>query len=261
MSLLAGRQVLVTGVLTERSLAFAVAAAIQRERGEVILSARPDAHRLVGRVSQRLPRAPIAVVPLDVADPDSRASAREQVTDEWGHLDGIVHSIAFVPPGALGGHFLDAAEGDVLATMQVSAISMRDLAHDFLELLKKAPTGAALVGFDFDAAVAWSDYDWQGVAKAALESINRYLAAHLGAFRVRANLVASGPLSTPAGIAVPNHEQYMRFWDSQAPLGWTDDARSAVADAAVFLLSDLSRAVTGTILHADGGVHAIRRPD
>ena len=117
--------------------------------------------------------------------------------------------------------------------------------------------GGSLVGLDFDATVAWPSYDWMGVAKAALESVSRYLARDLGPQRRPRQPVAAGPIRTAAASGVPGFDELESPWAEQAPLGWEVDDPTPVADAALFLLSDLARATTGEIVHVDGGVHAI----
>ena len=117
--------------------------------------------------------------------------------------------------------------------------------------------GGALVALDFDASVAWPAYDWMGVAKAALEATGRYLARDLGPQAVRVNLISAGPLATVAASGIPGFDRLAGAWQGQAPLGWDAEDPRPVADAACFLLSDLSRAITGELLHVDGGFHAM----
>jgi enoyl-[acyl-carrier protein] reductase I len=110
---------------------------------------------------------------------------------------------------------------------------------------------------DFDAQVAWPVYDWMGVAKAALEAVNRYLARDLGPRGVRVNLVSAGPLGTLAARGIPGFSELAAAWQRQAPLGWDVEDPAPVAGAVLFLLSDLARGVTGEVLHVDGGFHAM----
>lgn len=256
MPLLEDKRVLVTGVLTEGSIAFAVAAAAQREGAEIVLSGFGRGLRITERIAQRLPQ-PADVLELDVNRPEHIEAVAQALDERWGRLDGVLHAIAFAPPDALGGHFLQTPTESALTAFQTSAFSMKALAAGLLELLERAPNGGSIVGLDFDASLAWPVYDWQGVAKAALESISRYLARDLGPRGIRSNLVAAGPLSTVAAQNIEGFEALANVWTEQAPLGWDLDDPSPVADACVFLLSDLARAITGEILHVDGGVHAI----
>jgi enoyl-[acyl-carrier protein] reductase I len=118
-------------------------------------------------------------------------------------------------------------------------------------------TGASVVGLDFDGTRAWPVYDWMGVAKAGLESLTRYLAKELGPKGIRVNLVASGPVRTIAAKSIPGFAAFEEQWGDHAPLGWDVHDATPAADAAIALFSDLLKATTGHVLHADGGVHMI----
>jgi enoyl-[acyl-carrier protein] reductase I len=177
------------------------------------------------------------------------------VRERWDRVDGVLHSIAFAPRDAMGGHFLTTSTESAVAAFQTSAYSFKALAVAMADLYP--PEGAAIVGLDFDAQVAWPVYDWMGVAKAALEATSRYLARDLGPRRVRVNLVSAGPLGTIAARGIPGFAALAGAWERQAPLGWDTEDAGPVAGAVCFLLSDLSRGVTGEILHVDGGFHAM----
>jgi enoyl ACP reductase len=253
--LLDGKRLLITGVLTEKSIAYAVADRAVAEGAEVVLTGFGRGLRITERMAKRLPDEP-DVVELDVNDPDHISALAASLDERWGSLDGVLHAIAFVPPDALGGNFLTAPSESAVEAFRTSAFSLKALAAGLLPLLE-SDGGGAVVGLDFDASRAWPSYDWAGVSKAALESVSRYLARDLGPRGVRCNLVAAGPLNTMAAKSIDGFEDLAGIWEHTAPLGWDLDDPSAVADACLFLLSPLSRAVTGTILHADGGVHAI----
>ena len=139
--------------------------------------------------------------------------------------------------------------------VEVSAYSLKVLAAAFAPLLAKGG-GGSIVGFDFDATVAWPGYDWMGVAKAALESLARYLARDLGPSGIRVNLIAAGPISTVAARSIPSFERFESVWNERAPLGWDVRDSEAVARACVALLSDWFPRTTGEIVHVDGGFHA-----
>jgi meromycolic acid enoyl-[acyl-carrier-protein] reductase len=252
--LLAGKRILVTGVVNRRSIAFAIAERAQQEGAEVLLTSFGRVKRMTERSAERLPEPP-DVLQLDVNEDGHLLSLRATLAERWGGVDGAVHAIAFAPPDALGGNFLATPRGSAGTAFETSAYSLKALAESLAPLMEEA--GGSLVGLDFDAAVAWPSYDWMGVAKAALEAVNRYLARDLGPRGVRANLIAAGPIRTAAASGVPGFEDLESIWDEMAPLGWAVDDPAPIADAALFLLSDLSRAVTGEILHVDGGVHAI----
>jgi enoyl-[acyl-carrier protein] reductase I len=208
---------------------------------------------LVARIAKRLPAEP-PVIELDVTDPDQLASFADRVREHVDGLDGVVHSIANAPQGALGGNFLNTSWEDVSRAVQVSTFSLKSLAIAALPLM---PDGGSIVGLDFDASVAWPGYDWMGVAKAGLESCARYLARDLGPQRVRVNLVAAGPLKTMAAKSIPGFEKFEDVWAQRAPLGWDIANPEAAARACVALLSDWFPATTGEIVHVDGGVHAV----
>ena len=253
--LLQAKRILVTGVLTDDSLAYAVAHLAQTEGADIVLTGAGRGLSLTRRVAKHLPHPP-DVVPLDVTVPAELEACREDLTSRWGALDGIVHSIAFAPPACLGGGFLDAGWDDVKVALEVSAYSLKVLAAGFRPLLQAAG-GGSVVGFDFDATVAWPGYDWMGVAKAALESTARYLARDLGPDRIRVNLVAAGPIRTMAAKSIPGFSRFEDVWDERAPLGWDVRDPVPVAKACVALLSDLFPATTGEVVHVDGGYHAM----
>jgi enoyl-[acyl-carrier protein] reductase I len=254
-ALLEGKRILVTGVLTDDSIAYGVAELAQREGAEIVLSNFGRGLALTRRVAKHLPDPP-DVLELDVTAPEQIEAVAAQLGQRWGALDGVLHSIAFAPQSCLGGGFMGAPWDDVSVAVHVSAYSLKALTAGLLPLLKAAG-GGAVVGLDFDAAVAWPGYDWMGVAKAALESTARYLARDLGQFKVRVNLVAAGPVRTIAAKAIPGLSVFEEVWGERAPLGWDINDSSAVAKACVALLSDLFPATTGEIVHVDGGFHAM----
>ena len=252
MGILDGKRILVTGVLTDASIAFHVARVAQEQGATVVLTAFPRPS-LVQRIAKRLP-APAPVIELDVTDVGQLESLAARVGEHTGGLDGVVHSIGNAPQGALGGNFLATPWEDVAKAVHVSAFSFKSLAMAVLPLMTD---GGSVVGLDFDASVAWPGYDWMGVAKAGLESCARYLARDLGPRRIRVNLVAAGPLKTMAAKSIPGFEKFEDVWAERAPLGWDNANPEAAARACVALLSDWFPATTGEIVHVDGGVHAV----
>jgi enoyl-[acyl-carrier protein] reductase I len=252
MGILAGKRILVTGVLTDSSIAFHVARVAQQEGATVVLTGFGRLS-LVERIAQRLPSPP-PVLELDVTDPGHLGSLAERVRGHVDGLDGVMHSIANAPQAALGGNFLNTEWGDVAAAVHVSTFSLKALAIAALPLLGN---GGSIVGLDFDASKAWPGYDWMGVAKAGLESCARYLARDLGPQRIRVNLVAAGPLRTMAAKSIPGFDGFTELWPERAPLGWDVADPEPAARACVALLSDWFPATTGEIVHADGGVHAV----
>lgn len=253
--LLADKKLLVTGVLTPSSIAFAVARVAQEQGAEVVLSSFGRARSITERSAKRLPDPP-DVVELDATDPVHLATVRDELDRRWGRVDGVVHAIGFAPEACLGqDDGLFAATWDEVATaLQVSTYSLPALAGGLRPLLGR---GASIVGLDFDARLAWPSYDWMGVAKAGLESAARYLARDLGPDGVRVNLVSAGPLRTAAARSIPGFSRFEDVWDDRAPLGWDIADAEPAAKAVVALLSDWFPATTGEIVHVDGGAHAI----
>jgi enoyl-[acyl-carrier protein] reductase I len=254
--ILEGKRLLITGVITKDSIAFHAAEQAQREGASVLLTSFGRVRRLTERAAGRLPE-PVDVLELDANEPTDLTAVADEVGNRWGGLDGVLHAIAFAPEDAIGGKFMTAPAESAVEAFRTSAFSLKALAGELAPLM---PRGGSVVGLDFDASVAWPIYDWMGVAKAALESVSRYLARELGPAGVRVNLVAAGPLGTVAARGISGFEQLASLWPRQAPLGWDIGDPSPVAAAICFLLSDYSRAITGEIIHVDGGFHAVGAP-
>ena len=277
--LLEGKRLLVTGVLTRGSIAYSVAERAQQEGAEVILTGFGRTRRMTERAAAKLPSPP-EVVELDVNSAEDLAAL-----SSLGRIDGALHAIAFAPGDSLGGNFMSAPPESAEIAFRTSAFSFKALAGALAPLMGNKEQGSAaasdsqdasdspaasdsaapspagsLVALDFDASVAWPVYDWMGVAKAALESVSRYLARDLGVSGVRVNLISAGPIETPAAGGIPGFDRLAGLWGQQAPLGWDTRDPSPVADAVCFLLSDLSRGMTGEIVHVDGGFHAMGAP-
>ena len=251
-----GKRLLITGVLTKGSIAYSVAERAQQQGAEVLLTGFGRTRRMTERAAARLPDPP-DVLELDVNNPDDFEALVAELRERWGTVDGVLHAIAFAPGDALGGNFMSAPPESAELAFRTSAYSFKALADALVPLMDG---GGSIVGMDFDATVAWPVYDWMGVAKAALESVSRYLARDLGDQGVRVNLVSAGPVETPAAQGIPGFEQLAGLWEKQAPLGWEPSDPAPVADAVLFLLSDGARAITGEILHVDGGFHAMGAP-
>jgi len=251
--LLQDKRLVITGVLTDSSIAYSVARLAQEEGAEIVLTSFGRARRITERVAKRLPQPP-EVIELDVSSEADLAALTDDLRRRWGRVDGALHSIGFAPESCLGGGFVDAPWDDVAVALQVSAYSLASLTR----ALKPVMTdGGSIVGLDFDNRQAWPAYDWMGVAKAALESTARYLARDLGRDGVRVNLVCAGPLRTVAARGVPGFDHFEDVWSQRAPLGWDLRDPEPVAKACVALLSDWFPATTGEMVHVDGGFHAI----
>jgi enoyl-[acyl-carrier protein] reductase I len=256
MGILDGKKILITGVLTDDSIAFHTARQAQLEGAAIILTSFGRALSLTSRTARRLPDPP-DVLELDVANPSHFVRVVEVLNERFGRLDGLVHSIAFAPDSCLGKGVLEAEWADVARTLEVSTYSLKSLTRAMLPLFKAAG-GGAIIGYDFDATIAWPGYDWMGVAKAALESLARYLARDLGSSNVRVNLISAGPLRTMAAKSIPGFSRFEDVWDDRSPLGWNVSAdHEAVARTGIALLSDFFSKTTGEIIHVDGGFHAI----
>lgn len=253
--LLTGKRLLVTGVLDPRSIAFHVAALAQQEGAEVVLTGFGRGRRITEASARRLPDPP-DVLELDVTVPADVEAVGDELARRWGALDGVVHAVAFAPASCLGGGFLTAPWEDVATALHVSTYSLAALGSGLAPLLAGSGS-ASVVGLDFDASVAWPNYDWMGVAKAGLESAARYLARDLGPSGVRVNLVAAGPLHTVAARSIDGFGGFEDVWRARAPLGWDARDPSPVARAVCLLLSDWAGGITGEVVHVDGGAHAV----
>jgi meromycolic acid enoyl-[acyl-carrier-protein] reductase len=253
MGLLDGKRLLITGVITDASIAFAVAREAQLQGAEVVLTGY-GRMSLVERVAKRLPK-PAPLVQLDVTSADDLAALADRVREHVDGLDGVLHSIGFAPASCLGDNFLDAPYSDVATAVEVSAFSFKSLAVATLPLFGEA--GGSILGLDFDARTAWPAYNWMGVAKAALESTSRYLARELGPRNIRVNLIAAGPVRTMAAKSIPGFSTFEDAWGTRAPLGWDIHDATPVARSCVGLFSDWFPATTGELIHVDGGFHAM----
>ncbi|GII02779.1 enoyl-ACP reductase FabI [Planobispora takensis] len=251
MGILDGKTLLVTGVLTDASIAFHVARVAQEQGANVVLTGF-GRMSLVQRTARRLPDPGTRVVELDVTDEGHLADLGDRLGVD--RLDGVLHAIAFAPEAALGGNFLDTSWAEVSTALHVSTYSLKALGVACAPLM---PAGGSIVGLDFDATVSWANYDWMGVAKAGLESCSRYLARYLGPRGIRVNLVAAGPLRTVAARGIPGFAGVEASWDARSALGWKADDCEPVARACAALMSDWFPATTGEVVHVDGGFHAM----
>jgi len=265
MGLLEGKNIVITGVLTDASLAFRSAQLAIDEGADVVLTGAGRALRLTERTARKLivpdghpAGTGIDVFELDVTVPEHGDAVRAALTHKWGRVDGVLHAIGFAPEACLGDDFMAAQWDDVATAMHISTYSLKMLADAFSPLMM-APrgSGGSFVGLDFDNSQAWPAYNWMGVAKSALQSVSRYLAKELGPHGIRTNLVAAGPVKTMAAKSIPGFALFEDKWDGLAPLGWDVQDPEPVARAVVALLSDWFPATTGEIVHVDGGYHAV----
>lgn len=260
--LLEGKTILVTGIITDSSIAFHTARVAQEQGANVIITGF-DRLRLIDRIAQRLPQPVKPAISLNVQDEDDLAALAERVREVAPQgIDGVVHSIAFAPRSCLGNPFLDAPWSDVAKALEVSAYSYAALAKALLPVLND---NASIVGMDFDPARAVPFYNWMGVSKATLESVNRFVAKEVGGRGIRSNLVAAGPIKTLAAKAIagtatgPADEmnKLNTAWDERSPIGWNVDDPEPVAKTVCTVLSDWLPATTASIVYVDGGAHAM----
>jgi enoyl-[acyl-carrier protein] reductase I len=252
--LLENKRLLITGVLTPQSIAFATAQICQEQGAEVVLTSFGRAMSLTERSAKRL-ATPVDVLEMDANDPEHLGAVHDELAHRWGRLDGFLHAIAFAPQDALGGNFLHTPWESVQTAFHTSAYSLKAIAAAMLPLMKES--GGSIASLDFDATVAWPIYDWMGVCKAGLEAVSRYLARDLGPYGIRVNTISAGPLRTTAAKGIPGFEQIADAWSSRAPLGWDTSDPAPVAKAIAFLFSDFSVGMSGEMVHVDGGFHAI----
>lgn len=256
--LLDKKRILITGVLTRQSIAFHIAKRVQEEGAEIILTGGPGkSSRLTEKVAQKLEPVPL-VIPMDVIWDEQIENVRDEIIKRWGKFDGLLHSIAYAPPGCLGSNFVETSWDDMSRAFRISSYSLASLGRVFAPYME----GGSIASMDFDASVVWAYYNWMGVCKAGLESISRYMAYELGRkYGIRVNCISSGPLKTIAAKGIPEFKSFEKLWSERAILEWslTDDALQ-VANLAVFLFSDLSKKITGEKIHVDGGFHIMGSP-
>jgi len=254
MGLLDGKNVVITGVLTDASMAYSTAQIAIEEGANVVLTGAGRGLALTRRTARKLPGgADIPVFDLDVTVPDHVERVRSEVGAALGRVDGVLHSIGFAPQSLLGDDFMGATWDDVAVALHISTYSLKTLADAFVPLMTD---GGSIVGLDFDNSVTFPAYNWMGVAKSALQSLSRYLARELGPRGIRCNLVAAGPVRTMAAKSIPGFALFEDIWDDRAPLGWDINDPTPVGKACVALLSDWFPATTGEIVHVDGGFHS-----
>jgi len=253
--LLEGKRLVITGVLTDDSIAWHAARVALEQGAEVVLTGFGRGIRLTERSAKRLPAEP-DVIELDINEPAHVTAMAADLDSRWGAVDGALHAIAYAPDDALGGAFLDTPAESAATAFLTSAYSYKTLAVGLRPLMQRAG-GGSLVALDFDNSQAWPAYDWMGVAKSALQSVTRYLARDLGADKIRVNAVSAGPLGTVAAKSIPGFSQFQHVWDERAPLRWDVSNPDPVAKMVAVLLSDWAPMTTGEIVHVDGGFHAM----
>jgi enoyl-[acyl-carrier protein] reductase I len=250
--LLEGKNFLVTGAANSRSIAWSVALAVKREGGSVALTYQAERlRRRVGALAAKLGGAPM--IELDVSDDEAVRQAIDELARTMPVLDGMVHSIAWAPAHDLQGNFVETTRDGFAQANDISSYSLIATAREARRLMTR---GGAIVTMTY--AGSWRvvpNYNVMGPAKASLESAVRYLAADLGPEGIRVNAISAGPIATVAARTIKDFSGMLDLLESHTPLR-RNVTTEEVADATVFLLSDLSRAITGEVVHVDAGAHA-----
>ncbi|ORI22548.1 NADH-dependent enoyl-ACP reductase InhA [Rhodococcus sp. 1168] len=269
--LLEGKTILITGIITDASIAFHAAAMAQEQGAKVIITGF-DRLRLIDRIAKRLPNEVPPAIELDATNEEHLSALADRIREVAPEgIDGVLHSIAFAPRTLMGPDakpFLEGPGPDAARAFEISAWSYASLARAVLPVMNE---GGSIVGMDFDPRTSMPYYNWMGVAKAALESVNRYVAREVGAAKkIRSNLVAAGPIKTLAAKAIAGTatgdatkmNQLNDYWSGSAPIGWDVDNPTVVAKSIVALLSDWLPGTTGSIVYVDGGAsHNTWLPD
>lgn len=255
MGFLTGKKLLITGVISNRSIAYGIAKACHREGAELAFTYVNERYR--GRIEDFAKEfGSDIVLPMDVGSDEQIAAVVEELGKRWGGLDGFVHSIGFAPREAIAGDFLEGLSREAFQiAMDISAYSFPALAKACLPLMKgRKASVLALTYIGSDRVVP--NYNTMGLAKAALESSTRYLAASLGKEGIRANAVSAGPIKTLAASGIKDFGKLLHVMEGAAPLGRSVTTEE-VGNTAAFLLSDLSSGITGDVIFVDAGFHAM----
>ena len=251
--LLSGKRGLVMGVANERSLAWGIARAAAAHGGELAFTYQGEAlAKRVGPLAESVGSA--LVLPCDVTDDDSMAAVFDTVGERWGGLDFLVHAIAFSDKDELKGRYVDTTAENFARTLQISCYSFTALCRRAVPLMGD---GGSLLTLSYAGAErVVPHYNVMGVAKAALEASVRYLAADLGGQGIRVNAISAGPIKTLASSGIGDFRYILKWNQYNAPLK-RNVTIDEIGGAALYLLSDLGRSVTGEIHHVDSGYHVV----
>ncbi len=254
MNLLEGKTGLVMGIANKRSIAWGIANAAHREGARLILTYQNE--RLGENVHELAPllNNPL-LIPCDVGNDEQIRALMGRITEEVGHLDFLVHALAFAPREALSGMFAETKRADFSLALDVSAYSLAAVSNAALPLMKNRQAGIVTLTYLGSERVV-QNYNVMGIAKAALEASVRYLANDLGPHGVRVNAVSAGPIKTLASSGVGGISNMIKLHAERAPLRKAVDI-DEVGDAALFLISPLSRGITGEVIYVDGGYHVL----
>jgi len=254
MSSLAGKTGLIVGVANKRSIAWAIAQAASTAGARLAVTYQGERLEENVRDLSAALSDPL-ILPLDVTDDAQMANVFAEIDRGFGGLDFVVHGAAYAPREELSNPFVQTTRDGFKMALDVSAYSLIALARGALPLMEKKGGGSIVTLTYLGSQRVFQNYNVMGVAKAALESTVRYLAADLGPKNIRVNAISAGPIKTLAASGVSGFSSILQVYRDRAPLRRTVDT-SEVADAALFLLSDAGRAVTAEVLMVDGGYHA-----
>ena len=251
--IVAGKRGLIMGVANDRSIAWGIAQSLAAQGAELAFTYQGEAFkkRVVPLVE---PLNPAAVIDCDVSEPGSLDAAFAQLAKVWDSLDFVVHAIAFSDRDQLKGRYVDTTAENFAMTMNISCFSFTAVAN---RAEKMMPNGGSLLPLTYyGAEKVMPHYNVMGVAKAALEASVRYLAEDLGKKNIRVNAISAGPIRTLAASGIGDFRYMLKWNEYNAPLRRTVTT-AEVGDTALFLVSDLARAITGEVMHVDAGYHVV----
>jgi enoyl-[acyl-carrier protein] reductase I len=255
MGFLTGKRILITGVISDRSIAYGIAKCCHEQGAELAFTYVGE--RFKERVTQYAAQFGTNIVlPCDVADDDQIDGVFKDLATEWDGLDGLVHSIGFAPREAISGELLDGLSREAFRIAHdISAYSFPAMAKAALPMMKERQ-GALLTLTYLGAERVVKNYNTMGLAKASLEASVRYLASNLGPLGLRVNGISAGPIKTLAAAGIKDFNSILRFVEANAPLRRNVTIED-VGNVAAFLLSDLANGVTGEITHVDSGFSTV----
>ena len=251
-----GKKGLIVGVANNRSIAYGIAKSCKREGADIILTYQND--KLKSRVEKVAKELDVnTIYPLDVSNEDEIIALRDSIEKDYGKIDFIVHSVAFAPREALDGRFIDTKKEAFNIAMEISVYSLIELVQKLEPVLND---GASVLTLSYIGSVRYiPHYNVMGVAKAALEASVRYLAVDLGKRGIRINALSAGPIKTLAASGIGDFSEILKFNEKNSPLR-RNVSIDEVGDSGMYLLSDLSRGVSGEVHYVDSGYHVMGMP-